>query len=229
MKIHSMHSIFSPFSPLRSLWNLCLCRFVQWLLAKNQKQKWLQFLMFQPVLIRESRKGEEGLKMEWYGMNFHWESGIWKKKSLYFPPGRIKHYFGKFIIRITCPSFSAQFHTFGRGENLSARVGMSWPSLSIGSTFSFLPSKWNVISKPFQFFYDLIYFHLIYISLAICIKLIWLLLVLMEVGEHIGILYDDFHFASSSTFGKDVWPWIWSCSCSLKQRSARNNNYKTVF
>ena len=171
------------FSPLRSLWNLCLCRFVQWLLAKNQKQKWLQFLMFQPVLIRESRKGEEGLKMEWYGMNFHWESGIWKKKSLYFPPGRIKHYFGKFIIRITCPSFSAQFHTFGRGENLSARVGMSWPSLSIGSTFSFLPSKWNVISKPFQFFYDLIYFHLIYISLAICIKLIWLLLVLMEVNE----------------------------------------------
>ena len=51
---------------------------------------------------------------------------------------------------------------------------------------------------------------------------------LTEVGEHIGILYDDFHFASSSTFGKDVWPWIWSCSCSLKQRSARNNNYKTI-
>ena len=133
-----------------------------------------------------------------------------KKKSLYFLLGRIKHYFGKFIIRIIFPSFSTQFHTFGRGENLWARVGMSWPSLSIGSTFFFSPSKWNVISKPIQFFYDLIY-----ISLAICIKLIWLLLVLIEVGKHIGILHDDFHFASSSTFGKDVCPWIWSCSCSL--------------
>ena len=90
--------------------------------------------------------------------------GEWnmKKKSLYFLLGRIKHYFGKFIIRIIFPSFSTQFHTFGRGENLWARVGMSWPSLSIGSTFFFSPSKWNVISKPIQFFYDLIY-----ISLAI--------------------------------------------------------------
>ena len=147
------------FSPLRSLWNLCLCRFVQWLLAKNQKQKWLQFLMFQPVLIRESRKGEEGLKMECMEWIFI-EMEYGTKHYAFLLLGRIEHYFGKLIIRITCPSIS---HYFGRGVNLWARVGMSWPSLSISSTFSFLPSKWNVISKPFQFFYDLIYFLLLHI------------------------------------------------------------------